>query len=83
MGKPVSRLSTARLPRSLDAQELLQFNHITKGRPLPESCKMVCDTVVCIWVLARIPTQLVCKETAKALPELPTSEDSLTTIKRK
>ena len=56
---PISHLSTARLPRSLDVLQLLEFHHITEGRTLPESYKMACDAVICIWMRARIPTQRV------------------------
>ncbi len=59
IGKPISLLSTARLPRMLDVLQLLQFHHLTEGRTLPESYKMTCDAVICIWMRARIPTQRV------------------------
>jgi hypothetical protein len=59
IGKPISQLSTARLPRMLDVLQLLQFHHFIEGRTLPESYKMACDAVIFIWMRARIPTQRV------------------------
>lgn len=57
--KPISQLSTARLPRCLDVLQLFEFHHITEGRTLLESYKMACHAVICIWMRARIPTQRV------------------------
>ena len=52
IGKPISQLSTARLPHMLDVLQLPQFHHLTEGRTLPESYKMSCDAVICIWMQA-------------------------------
>ena len=57
LGKPNSELSTARLPRGLDALRLFQFYHVEEGHSIPESYKFACEEVISVWERARIPNQ--------------------------
>jgi hypothetical protein len=71
LGKTVSHLSTARLPRGLDILRLINFHHCEEGKSLPESYKLACEAAIGVWARARIPTQRIdsCVRKLKKLHE--------------